>query len=113
MNAHPPEKRQEFLDNLSEWGSIHKAAELSGLSRRTVYEWRADDAEFAAKLETARALGIEHLEDIARRRAMENSDTLLMFMLRSLKPDVYCDKSRVDHTGSVTLSVAKSDTNVL
>lgn len=48
------------------------------------------------------SLGVEALEDEARRRAFGGSDLLMMFMLKSAKPDRYRDRSTVDVNQTIT-----------
>ena len=43
-----PEKEAAFLTALAEGRSIGAAAELAGVGRRTVYDWREADPEFAS-----------------------------------------------------------------
>ena len=47
-------------------------------------------------------LGVEGLEDEARRRAFGGSDLLMMFMLKAARPDRYRDRSTVDINQTVT-----------
>ena len=59
------------------------------MGRSTAYLWRREDPEFAAKWDDAVADGIDLLEDEARRRALEGSDKLLMFLLERRRPEVW------------------------
>lgn len=56
----------------------------------TVYDHKRNDPAFAALWEQALDAGADALEDEARRRAIEGaskgSDTLLMFLLKGLRP---------------------------
>jgi hypothetical protein len=110
------ERVERFLTALSEGGSVTKAAEQAGIGRRTVYDWKATDPEFAALFEDAWQRGIAALEDEAVRRAYqgvqrpvfskgvqvgsvtEYSDSLLMFLLKSRDPR-FRDKTSVEMTG--------------
>jgi hypothetical protein len=40
-------------------------------------------------------LGIDALEDEAKKRAMTGSDVLLMFLLRGKRPEIYGQKSQI------------------
>lgn len=42
---------------------------------------------------------MDHLEDVARERALADSDTLLIFMLKANRPAKYRDTQRLEHTG--------------
>lgn len=102
-----------FLAALAEYGNVSKAAKKAKVSRAVVYEERASDSDLANAWDAALKIGTEALEDEARRRAYEGtlkpvyqggekvgairefSDTLLIFLLKSHKPEVYRDTSRV------------------
>ena len=101
------ENRRTFLDALSETGNVTEAAATAGVPRRTIYNWRDSDPEFAADWLRAYNLGMDALEDEAMRRAkgwkepvfnkdgavtghkLVYSDTLLMFMLNGGRPEKF------------------------
>lgn len=128
--------REVFIEALAGGASITKAAAAASVGRRTVYEWREADTDFAALWEEALESGIDLLEDEARRRAVEGvekpvvamgkiarnddgtvlkireySDTLLALMLKAKKPKEYRDRLDVNakHTGAVSLTVTSDD----
>jgi hypothetical protein len=106
-----------FLDHLSVCGSVNRAAREANLHRTTLYRRRESDPVFAEAWERAAALGVEALEDEARRRAFEGweepvyhkgevcgavqkySDTLLIVLLKAHKPDKYRENSKTEHVG--------------
>lgn len=112
-----PDHRAAFLAALAECGNARDAARQVGLSRSTVYQWRDTDAVFADAWAKAQRIGVEALEDEARRRAYSGveepvyqggklvghvrkySDTLLIFLLKGAKPETYRDNARIEHTG--------------
>ena len=111
------ERVERFLSILSQGSSVTAAAEQSGIGRRTVYDWKANDPEFAAAFEDAWQRGIAVLEDEAVRRAYtgteravyqkgvqvgtvrDYSDSLLIFLLKSRDPR-FRDKATVEMTGA-------------
>lgn len=115
-----PEKQARFLDALASYGNVTQAAKACGMPRRTLYDWRRDDAAFAEAWEAASAVGADALEDEARRRAFkgtlkpvfqggekvgairEYSDTLLIFLLKGAKPQKYREhvtvRGHVEHS---------------
>ena len=111
-----PKKRQEFLSALAEMGFVYRAAEAAGISRAWVFELRKSDPEFAAGWKAALDEYAEKLEAEADRRAYEGvdepvfykgkecgkvrkySDTLLIFRLKALRPEVYAERQKVDQT---------------
>jgi hypothetical protein len=93
-----PKNRQKFLEHLSTGASVCASARAAGFGRRTAFEWKADDPDFAAEWEEAYESGTESLEEVARARAMEKSDSLLMFLLKARRPEIY--RERVTHNGN-------------
>jgi hypothetical protein len=69
---------------------------------KTIRTAENQDPDFAAAWEDAMTLGVEGLEDEARRRAFGGSDLLMMFMLKAARPDRYRDRSTVDINQTVT-----------
>lgn len=107
-----------FLSSLAEYGNVSKAADLARLDRATLYRKRGEDEAFSAEWDKALAIGVEALEDEAKRRAYEGwdepvfhegivcgakrkfSDTLLIVLLKAHKPEKYMDRQKVDNTSS-------------
>src|SRR4051812_19763644 len=114
-----PENQQQatFLETLSETANVKVAAAAAGVCRRTVYNWRNADTDFAAAWEEAAKLGTAALEDEAIRRASEGvdepvyykgvevgkvrrySDTLLIFLMKGRDPEKWKDRVSNEHTG--------------
>lgn len=112
-----PEKEIAFLAALSATCSVTRACEAAGLGRMTVYDWRKADPDFATAWDEAKRLGADVLEDEAVRRAHDGvdepifykgdcidtvrkySDTLLIFLLKGAKPDVYKDRVQSEVSG--------------
>ena len=110
-----PKTRADFLEALKETCNVSKACELSGLARRSAYDWREEDPEFARDWQKALDIAADGLEEEAVRRArdgtqkpvyqggqlvgyvQEYSDTLLIFLLKGAKPKKYSEK--LQHTG--------------
>jgi len=106
-----------FLQALEETAHVTDSATQAGITRQAAYNYRHEDAEFAAKWDQALQVGICTLEDEAVRRARDGveepiyqrgeymgtmrrySDTLLIFLLKSHKPSVYNTPQRVEGTG--------------
>lgn len=121
-----PEKEKNFLLALSLCGNVSQACRESNVPRATAYEWKEEDAEFAAAWDRARIIGAEALEDEARRRAHDGvdrpiyqggkmvgtvrdySDTLLIFLLKGAMPERYRENSRIEHLGSMGVSLIHS-----
>lgn len=86
----------KFLAHYRNNGNVRAACKVAGISRQTFYDWKKYDAAFAAAFEIAREESIDVLEAIARKRAQESSDTLVIFLLKSLRPEVYRERYIVD-----------------
>jgi hypothetical protein len=109
-----PEKRAAFLQRLAEGESITAAATAIDVGRQTVYEWRADDVDFRQDWDAAIEAGTDRLEDEARRRAIDGSDLLLIFLLRARRPETYNRKQQValsGDPGSAPISVVAQESN--
>lgn len=108
------EKRAEFLRLLANGHTVKHAAAAVGLARGTFYKLRDRDEGFKAEWNEAQEAGTQTLEQEARRRAVEGvkrpvyqhgalvghvreySDTLLIFLLKARRPEVY--RERMDVT---------------
>jgi hypothetical protein len=104
------EEKVAFLDALSETGNISESARIAGVPRRTVYDWRDADFQFAEAWAEAVERGVDALEDEATRRAKDGteepvfyqgvecgsvrkfSDTLTIFLLKGRRPDKFKDR---------------------
>jgi len=116
-----PKKREKFLEYLRQTCNVTKACELSRISRRSAYEWRADDESFRADWQKALEIATDLLEDEAVRRAKdgvdrpvyqggelvghvrEYSDTLLIFLLKGAKPEKYRERFEQRNSGTLTV----------
>lgn len=115
-------KADEFLDALREGLSISGASAKSKLPRRTAYDWRNADEEFAKQWDEAVEAGTDALEDEAKRRAQfgvskpvfhkghicghiqEFSDTLLMFTLKARRPEKFRENMKLEVSGTIDLA---------
>lgn len=109
--------RQVFLDKLSKSPNVSAAAKAAGYSRKFFYELRKEDLEFAEQWQEALDSSLDTAEGELYRRAVrgvvkriyyqdkqidtvrEYSDTLLIFLLKSHKPEVYRETVRNENTG--------------
>ena len=69
--AHTPETRDKFIDALANVGQVGEACKLAGIDKKTAYNWRNSDKEFAAEWTEAIDRSTSILEDEAIRRAMD------------------------------------------
>ena len=98
-------KKELFLAELREGWSVTRAARAAGMSRATAYLWREKDAEFARAWDDAKEDGVDRLEDIAKQRAFDGSDTLVIFLLKANRPDKYRDTQQISFDSQAPLKV--------
>jgi transposase len=110
--------RATFIETLAETCNVSEAARRAGIARRTVYEWKDADPEFAADWLDAEETAADKLELEARRRAVEGvdkpitfqgavtgtykeySDKMLEILLKAHRPDKFVERNKVDVTVS-------------
>lgn len=102
----------DFLAAYVETCSISRAAVIANIARRTHYDWLAADEKYKADFQEIQEQAAQTLEDEAIRRAYagiekpvtiagkrevirEYSDTLLIFLLKGLRPEKYRERSEV------------------
>ena len=124
-----PERLEKFLACLAKnGGMVSHAAKDAGISREALYKKRKEDEEFRQKWDDAHRLGIEVLEDEAKRRALHGvkepiyyegevvgfvrrpSDTLMRLVLQAYNPK-YREKHEI--TGADGGPIATSATVVM
>lgn len=91
-----PMLKEQFLNFFRQTGSIDEAAESIGVSTAMAIEWRKTDSDFGKSWDAIRENElIPLLEEAAFRRALSGkSDLMLIFLLKSMKPDKYDDRLR-------------------
>lgn len=114
-------KEAEFLQALATGLTVSGACLKVNVPRATAYDWRKRDGAFAAAWDEAIEAGGDALEDEVLRRGKdgvdkgiyyqgarvdtvrEYSDNLLMFHLKSRRPEKYRDN--VNLTGNLTATI--------
>ncbi len=91
------EWKDVFLSVLSKMPVVRVACERSGVSRKTVYQWRERDAEFAKAWDEAREDGIDRIEEHVMAQALNDNITAGIFLLKSLRRNTYGE--RLYHSG--------------
>jgi hypothetical protein len=80
-------RREIVLDAISRGLTVDEAAREAGIGRRTLFDWRADDEDFRRDFQLAYDAGTDVFEAEARRRAFNESDLLLIFLLKCRDPE--------------------------
>lgn len=102
-----PTWQERFLALFGQNLNISSSAYGAGVDRRTVYRERDKNPEFAAALMEAKNEAIERLEAAAYDRASKMSDVLLIFLLKSHKPEIYRESFDQRHSGQVEVIVRR------
>lgn len=121
--------RKRFLEVFARCGNIKESCDIANIGRHTHYDW-LEDPEYRKAFEDAKEDACDVLAEEVRRRGQHGYEelqyrrdaegntvgevlvtrkydsTLLMFLLKSRKPEVYRDnvKSDVSFTGSMAVS---------
>jgi len=93
-----PDWAPRFLAAYASSGNVKHSAMAAGIDRDAAYRRRQRDPEFAQAWAQAEQDAVDTLEAEARRRALATSDQLIIFLLKSLRPSVYRERTvvRVD-----------------
>jgi len=104
------EWRTAFLKKLAKTGIVCVSCKSARVDRSTAYRLRKSDAKFKERWDEAIEAAVESMELECRRRAVDGvkkpvyqggklvgeitefSDTLLIFMLKALRPEKYRDR---------------------
>tara|TARA_Y100000310_G_scaffold344164_1_gene455470 strand:- start:2358 stop:2762 length:405 start_codon:yes stop_codon:yes gene_type:complete len=104
--------KEVFVNTFKTLPIVRVATRSAGVSREAVRLALENDPEFAKDVEDAKEEGIEGLEIKAWEDSRkERGERILMFLLKSLKPEVYGDKSwqQLEHQvsgGKFTIKLA-------
>lgn len=119
--------RETFIETLRGSCNVSESARAAGIGRRTAYEWREADEEFAAAWKDAEDEAADKLEREAWRRAVEGtdkpisfqgvitatykeySDKMLEILLKAHRPEKFTDRSKVEHSGEMSITVTEED----
>jgi hypothetical protein len=107
--ARNPEWQAKFLELFAYSLNIVGSAKGAGVDRQTVYRARRNDPNFATAMDDAREEAIERLEAQAYDRAGKISDTLLIFLLKAHKPNLYRENIQQQHAGQVEIVVRREE----
>lgn len=103
-----PEIEADFLEALSNKGSVTHAAQSVGVSKNAFYMWRAEDPDFADKWDIALVRGLDRVEDKAHEMADAGSERLVIFLLERRRPEKYMARQAVDYNTNVTVELRRA-----
>ena len=84
--------KEPFLEEFRVTGFIYATCDKIGVDQKTIYRWRQEDEHFRDEFNQAQRRSVEHLERIAKARAVTKSDLLMIFLLKALDPEKYKDR---------------------
>jgi hypothetical protein len=85
-----------FLTTLASTANVYLACRQAGISRKTAYQWKEENKEFADRWKDALEDALDILEWDGRKRARSSSDKLLMYFLDVHR---YGRKYQHEHSG--------------
>ncbi len=94
-----------FLITMAQTGNVRLSCRKAGIVRKTAYDWRDKDPEFAAKWDIAMDDACDTLEEVAWKRAKKTSDTLLIFLLKVHKGYQSTDNLQVSGPGGGPIEI--------
>jgi hypothetical protein len=115
--------KEKFLAAFADCGVVRKAAEQVGINERTHRWWLSKSASYRKQFKLAEERAIQAMEAELHRRAVlgseepvffqgqqvgttrRYSDILLIFLLKSKRPDVYRDYRETKVTGGLNNSL--------
>jgi hypothetical protein len=103
--------RATFLKTLAKTPSVTMAAKAAGIPRRTAYDHREKDPEFAQAWDDALNQSLDVLEHEVYQRALKDDAQLAMFLLKAHRPSIYRDNQRIEHAllGGIVLLPPKQE----
>ena len=100
-----PELKAMFVEHIACFIGFNTSCKAMGIARQTLHAAMAHDLQFKKQVEQARLRCTENLEQSLFHRAMTADTTAAIFMLKSMKPDTYGDKLRIDATNRTEIVV--------
>ena len=91
-----------FLSAYSMTGNISSAARAASINRTVHYQLMKAEPSYVEAFNHARETAIDSLAATARERAENGSDTLLIFLLKALRPETYRERFEHHHSGELT-----------
>ena len=104
--------QQKFLEAIRQTPNVTLACRAANISREMVYRSRRSDAAFAEAWQSAQDEAVDFLENKAWDLAMkQNIVPLLMFLLKSHRPQVYSRPEQHQHAllGRIVILPEKED----
>ncbi len=94
--------QDRFITAFAETGIVVDAAKAVGVGRSLVYAERDRNPDFKARWDAIEEWTTEELEQVAKRRARDGSDLLMIFLLKARRPAIYRENVKIEHGGKVS-----------
>jgi hypothetical protein len=88
-----------FLAALRNSANVRYSCEKAGIGRRTAYDRKEKDKDFANAWADALEDACDALEAVATTRARESSDVLMIFLLKAHRPEKFRENVNVKLNG--------------
>lgn len=92
------ERKREFITGLIRTHTVYRAAAIAGISKKTAYNWYADDPEFAEAWEEALDNSTDNLESSVYEKALRGDTISAIFLLKGYRHK-FRDKITIDIEG--------------
>ena len=79
-------RKKLIIERLAAGDAVTQAARAANIGRNEAYTWRREDETFAAAWDEAVEEGLDMLESVGYRRAIDSSDGLLTMYLKCRRP---------------------------
>jgi hypothetical protein len=99
-------KKETFITALVDClGIITRACEKSGIDRRTVYDWIADDPQFKVDVDGVSEVALDFAEGHLHEQIRGNIPSSTIFYLKTKgQRRGFIEKQQVEHSGGVEIS---------
>lgn len=98
-----------FFRAFADTGIVASACKAAKIERCTVYLYRRENPEFARRWEQSEKDALTVLEDVATGRALKQSDSVLIFLLKTRGREKYGDKPELRLSGDLTVRTMAVD----
>jgi hypothetical protein len=88
--------QQNFLRSLRKTPNVSVACAMAGVGRTTAYKYREEDELFREKWEEMLEASVDRIEEKAFQVAMAGDSSLISFLLRCHRPQIYRDVQRME-----------------
>lgn len=89
--------------------NVSDACEANNISRRTFYNWKNEDKNFAERVEEIKEHVTDTVETALFRNAIDGNVTAQIFWLKNKRSDIWSDMRKVEHSGLISNPIELTD----